>query len=199
MTASTLDLRQIRPLIDRKVAILYLGLAFGIAPMWPFAWHLALHVLGAILLIGNALAMAVWLVIAGSSGNDAWKRRAAHAVNVGDVWFTVPGVALILANGLAMVVERYGGAAAFTSTPFVGLGLVLADGHRPRLGASTRADAAHPAPPGPGGRSARHRRVPAAARRLVRVGHARHDPADRRGRRDECEAGALVGSGRRAV
>jgi uncharacterized membrane protein len=125
MTASTLDLRQIRPLIDRKVAILYLGLALGIAPIWPFEWHLALHVLGAILLIGNALAMAVWLVIAGSSGNDAWKRRAARAVNVGDVSFTVPGVALILANGLAMVVERYGGVTAFTSTPFVGVGLVL--------------------------------------------------------------------------
>jgi uncharacterized membrane protein len=125
MTASTLDLRQIRPLIDRKVAILYLGLALGIAPIWPFEWHLALHVLGAILLIGNALAMAVWLVIAGSSGTDAWTRRAARAVNVGDVSFTVPGVALILANGLAMVVERYGGVTAFTSTPFVGVGLVL--------------------------------------------------------------------------
>lgn len=125
MAAIPQDLRLVRPLIDRKVALLYFGLALGVLPIWPFEVHLALHILGAVLLIGNALVMAGWLVVAGSSGNDAWKRRAAHAVNVGDVWFTIPGVALILANGLAMVVERYGGVTAFTSTPFIGVGLVL--------------------------------------------------------------------------
>ena len=77
------------------------------------------------MLIGNAIVMAIWLSIAGFAKGDASKRRAARAVTVGDVWFTVPGVVLLLANGLAMVFERYGGVSAFTTTPFVGAGLVL--------------------------------------------------------------------------
>jgi uncharacterized membrane protein len=119
------DVRTIRSLIDRRVVIFYLGLIAASLPTWPFGWHLAVHVVGAAMLIGNAIVMAVWLSIAGFAGDDAAKRRAALAVNVGDVWFTVPGVALLLGNGVAMVFERYGGVSAFTTTPFIAAGLVL--------------------------------------------------------------------------
>lgn len=77
------------------------------------------------MLIGNALVMAAWLTIAGFAKDETRRRRAARAVNVGDVWFTVPGVVLLLLNGLAMVMERYGGLGAITTTPFIGIGLVL--------------------------------------------------------------------------
>jgi hypothetical protein len=77
------------------------------------------------MLIGNAVVMAAWLTIAGFLGSDETKRTASRAVNVGDVWFTVPGVALLVANGLAMVAERYGGPAALVTTGWIRAGLVL--------------------------------------------------------------------------
>jgi hypothetical protein len=46
-------------------------------------------------------------------------------VNLGDVWFTVPGVLLLLLNGMAMIAARYGGPAAFSTTPWITGGLVL--------------------------------------------------------------------------
>jgi hypothetical protein len=67
----------------------------------------------------------VWLTIAGFSASDARKRRAATAVNRADVWFTIPGVLLLLANGLAMAIGRYGGFPSFLGVDFIVAGLVL--------------------------------------------------------------------------
>lgn len=125
MTAIALNLRTGRTFVGWHAAAFYVALLSASAPFWPFAWHLALHVAGAAMLIGNALVMAVWLSLAGFAGSDQAKRRAARAVNLGDVWFTVPGVLLILLNGLAMIGERYGGVAAFTTVPWIGGGIVL--------------------------------------------------------------------------
>jgi hypothetical protein len=69
--------------------------------------------------------MAVWLTVAGFLGGDAAKRQAARVVNLGDAWFTVPGVALELLNGLAMVIARYGGLEAFATTRWITAGVVL--------------------------------------------------------------------------
>ena len=125
MTALTLGLRTSREFLGWRVLALYAGVLAGSLPMWPFGWHLGLHVLGATMLIGNALVMAGWLTLAGFLGSDAAKRRAARVVNLGDAWFTVPGVALVLMNGLAMVTARYGGLEAFTTTRWITAGLVL--------------------------------------------------------------------------
>jgi uncharacterized membrane protein len=125
MTAIALNLRTGRTFVGWHAAAFYVAILSASAPFWPFAWHLGLHVAGAAMLIGNALVMAVWLSVAGFAGGDQAKRRAARAVNLGDVWFTVPGVLLILLNGLAMIGERYGGVAAFTTVPWIGGGIVL--------------------------------------------------------------------------
>ena len=125
MTALTLDLRPGREFLGPRVLALYAGIIGSSLPIWPFGWHLGLHVLGATVLIGNALVMAVWLTLAGFLGSDAAKRRAARVVNLGDAWFTVPGVTLLLMNGLAMVTARYGGLEAFTTTGWITAGVVL--------------------------------------------------------------------------
>jgi uncharacterized membrane protein len=125
MTLLTPTLRTVPDLVGWRTAAAYAAVLVGSLPFWPFAWHLTLHVLGAGLLIGNAIVMAVWLTIAGFSRSEPAKRRAARAVNLGDVWFTVPGAVLLLTNGLAMVAERYGGLPAVTSTLWIGAGLVL--------------------------------------------------------------------------
>jgi uncharacterized membrane protein len=125
MIAIATTAHAVRTLVGPGTLIAYLALAAGTLPVWPFSVHLALHIAGAAMLIGNAVVMAVWLIIAGQAGGDDAKRRAARAVNLGDVWFTIPGVVLILANGLALVFQRYGGLAAFTTTPWIAAGLVL--------------------------------------------------------------------------
>ena len=125
MAGLTLNLRTSREFVGWPLAIVYPAIILASFPTWPFGWHLALHILGATLLIGNALVMAVWLTLAGFSRSDPPKRRAARVVNLGDAWFTVPGVVLLLLNGLAMVAERYGGLAAFTTTGWITAGLVL--------------------------------------------------------------------------
>jgi uncharacterized membrane protein len=125
LAGTSLDIRTDRRVLGRPVLAFYLVILTVSLPFWPFAWHLALHVLGAAMLIGNAIVMAIWLTIAGFSSSQTAKRQAARAVNVGDAWFTIPGVFLLLINGLAMVVERYGGVSAFTTTPFIGIGLLL--------------------------------------------------------------------------
>ena len=125
MTGLTLNLQRIGGLPPRAVVAFYLLVLAGSVPIWPFGWHLTLHVLGATMLIGNAIAMAVWLTVAGFSGSDRAKRRAARVVNLGDVWFTVPGAAMLLLNGLAMVAARYGGIGAFSTTAWITAGLIL--------------------------------------------------------------------------
>ncbi len=125
MSAMALNLHTSRGFVGWRVGAFYLAILGASAPLWPFGWHLALHIVGAAMLIGNALVMAVWLSLAGFAGTDSAKRRAARAVNLGDVWFTVPGVALIHLNGLAMIGERYGGLGAFTTVPWIGGGLVM--------------------------------------------------------------------------
>ena len=125
MTAVAATIHSSREFIRWPVAFFYVAVTGASLPVWPFGWHLALHIAGAAMLIGNALVMAAWLSIAGFAGSDGAKRRAARAVNHGDVWFTVPGVILILLNGSAMVAARYGGPTAFTTTAWIAAGLVL--------------------------------------------------------------------------
>lgn len=112
-------------LVGPWTVLLYLAVLVASIPAWPFEWHLGLHVLGAVMLIGNAAVMGVWLTVAGLLGGDDAKRRAIRAVNVGDVVFTVPGSVLLLLNGVAMTAQRYGGLAAVADTPWIGAGLVL--------------------------------------------------------------------------
>ena len=111
--------------VRTAVAALYIAVIVAGWPPWPFEVHLLMHIVGAAMLIGNALFMAAWLVLADRVGSDDQRRRAAWAVNVGDVWFTVPGVVLLLAHGMAMVTERYGGLTGFLSTSWIAAGSVL--------------------------------------------------------------------------
>ena len=125
MAGLTLNLRTGREFLGWPLVIVYPAILVGSLPIWPFGWHLALHIVGAISLIGNALVMAAWLTVAGFSRSEPAKRRAARVVNLGDAWFMVPGVILLLMNGLAMAAARYGGLAAFTTTGWITAGLVL--------------------------------------------------------------------------
>ena len=125
MTAVPRLIVEVRPFVGRPLIAFYAAILLASLPLWPFGWHLGLHVLGAAFLIGNALVMAVWLTIAGVRGDDAAKRRSARVVNRADAWFTVPGVLLLLLNGWVMAGARYGGFPALLGTDFIAAGLAL--------------------------------------------------------------------------
>ncbi len=92
----------------------------------PYQWHKLLHIAGAILFLGNIIVTAVWLVLAEQTRNQATLHFAAKAVNWADVFFTAPGVLLILANGQILARVAWGGFSA--SWIVLALGLFIVSG-----------------------------------------------------------------------
>jgi uncharacterized membrane protein len=58
-----------------------------------------LHVLGALILIGNAFPAAFWKMRAERSGNLEAIHRSAQGIMIADYWFTIPGTVLALGTG----------------------------------------------------------------------------------------------------
>ena len=63
---------------------------------------LLLHVLGAILFVGNIIMAAFWKVGADRTGELAVIAKAARGLMRADYCFTIPGIVLLLASGHAM-------------------------------------------------------------------------------------------------
>lgn len=61
-----------------------------------------LHVLGAILFMGNIITAAFWKVRAERSGDLAHLHRTAKNVMIADYAFTLPGLFLLLITGISM-------------------------------------------------------------------------------------------------
>jgi uncharacterized membrane protein len=105
------------------LALIPLPLVFGYRyPLFlPYAWHKALHIAGVLLLLGNVMVSAVWMVSAERSRSAAVLRFSAQVVNWLDVFFTAPGAILVLGNGLPLA-SQWGGV---THTPWIQSGLAL--------------------------------------------------------------------------
>ena len=71
-------------------------------------WHRLLHIFGAVLLLGNIIVTAAWMFLAERTRNASSLRFASEAVNWADVFFTVPGVFLLITNG-DILAELWGG------------------------------------------------------------------------------------------
>ncbi|GIO12521.1 membrane protein [Cohnella xylanilytica] len=69
--------------------------------------YLTLHVLGAILFVGNIVTAALWKTMADRTGNPAVIHQAARNVMMADWAFTVPGLILLVVSG-ALMAERGG-------------------------------------------------------------------------------------------
>jgi uncharacterized membrane protein len=81
-----------------SIVITLLSIA-GYPLLLPYQWHKLLHIFGAIIFVGNIIVTAVWLVLAEQNKDKRTLHFASKAVNWADVFFTAPGVLLILANG----------------------------------------------------------------------------------------------------
>lgn len=68
-------------------------------PFYGRTWNLFMHILGAMVFMGNIVATAAWLSMAKRSGSGGAIQMATRAVMVTDVLFTLPGSLLLLLNG----------------------------------------------------------------------------------------------------
>jgi uncharacterized membrane protein len=81
----------------------------------------SLHILGALLLMGNGVVSALWKALADRTGDPRIVARAQRSVAVADWAFTLPGTLLILATGLA----RMGDLGGMSAQPWIRRGLEL--------------------------------------------------------------------------
>ncbi len=76
--------------------------------LFSYQWHKLLHIFGAVLLLGNIIITGVWILMAERINNSDVMRFAAKTVNWADVYFTVPGIFLLITNG-DILSEQWGG------------------------------------------------------------------------------------------
>ena len=78
-------------------------------PLFPYRWHTFLHIAGAVVFLGNIIVTAAWMLMAERTRSVHVIHFSAKAVIRADLLFTLPGVFLVLMNGSAMVLDRWGG------------------------------------------------------------------------------------------
>ena len=83
------------------VILALLGLAH-FPLLFSYAWHKTLHILGAVLFLGNIIVTGVWMSLAERNNQTTTLQFASRVVNWADVLFTAPGILLILTNGMIM-------------------------------------------------------------------------------------------------
>ncbi|MBB6669727.1 DUF2269 family protein [Cohnella nanjingensis] len=69
------------------------------------AFLIMLHVLGAVLFLGNIVTAAFWKIAAERAGDVGHLSRTARNVMLADYAFTLPGIVLLLATGVVMAVR----------------------------------------------------------------------------------------------
>ena len=79
-------------------------------PPFPYGWHLFLHIAGAVIFLGNIIVTGAWMLMAERTYISRVIHFSAKAVIRADFLFTLPGVLLVLINGLIMAYARWGGA-----------------------------------------------------------------------------------------
>src|SRR2546427_13136516 len=71
-------------------------------PVFPYTWHMLLHIVGAVSFLGNLIVTAGWMTWAVGQKDSRVAAVASAGVNKADRWFRSPGMILLLLNGLAM-------------------------------------------------------------------------------------------------
>ena len=106
------------------LALVVVAIAVSI-PVYSYTWHLAFHILGAVVFVGNIMVSAMWMVLARRTAQASVVAFASRAVSAADWLFTAPGVMLVLLNGLALANKLYGGWDKFYETSWITIALAL--------------------------------------------------------------------------
>ena len=94
-------------------------------PLFPYRWHTFLHIAGAVVFLGNIIVTAAWMFMAERTHSANVIHFSAKAVIRADLLFTLPGVLLVLLNGLVMVFDRWGGWSALHQLSWISVALAL--------------------------------------------------------------------------
>lgn len=70
--------------------------------LFSYQWHKVLHLIGVVLFMGNMIVGPVWFLFARYSSDLGLLRFAGRLLYLTDLYFTVPGIALTVLNGLCM-------------------------------------------------------------------------------------------------
>ncbi|HEU4930176.1 MAG TPA: DUF2269 family protein [Candidatus Krumholzibacteria bacterium] len=106
------------------------GSILAIAVSLPFfgtSWHRFMHLLGAVMFLGNILVTAVWASVARGSRDPETARVLVRGILITDAIFTLPGVLLLLLNGGLLGVKWFQAGAPWimvSVTLFILTGLV---------------------------------------------------------------------------
>ena len=94
-------------------------------PLFPYRWHTFLHITGAVIFLGNIIVTGAWMLMAERTRIGGVIHFSAKAVIRADLLFTLPGVLLIVMNGVTMVVAHWGGWDAFHRVSWITVALAL--------------------------------------------------------------------------
>ncbi|HNL09507.1 MAG TPA: DUF2269 family protein [Turneriella sp.] len=87
--------------IGALTTLLFVGIS--LPEVFPRAVHRLLHILGAIIFLGNIVVSALWFSVAVASRKNDWFAFAARLMNITDLVFTGPGLILLLWNATVLV------------------------------------------------------------------------------------------------
>lgn len=68
----------------------------------PYSWHKFLHIVEAAVFLGNIIVAGAWMALAEQTRDHRTLGFAAEAVNGADMFFTAPGIFLLMTNGMTM-------------------------------------------------------------------------------------------------
>lgn len=97
-------------------------------PFYARQWHVLMHIVGAILFIGNIVIAAAWMTLAMFTRQVKVLHFAAKAVNMADILFTIPGILLIFINGVVLAPAFGGGNVLGASWVVAALALLTVSG-----------------------------------------------------------------------
>jgi uncharacterized membrane protein len=86
-----------------------------------YTWLKLLHLLGVVLFMGNLIVTGVWMLLAERTKDPATLYFASKTTSLADLFFTLPGIVLILFNGMVLSI-RWGG---IIQTSWITAGLAL--------------------------------------------------------------------------
>ena len=86
----------------KTIHFVLVGVIIAIAlslPFYGYRWNLLMHILGAVLFMGNIIVSATWVSLARRTRHTEAIRLGVRGIIVADTIFTMPGVLLLLLNG----------------------------------------------------------------------------------------------------
>jgi len=104
---------RIKVLIASVLAIAISSALFFVIPPiihWlPYLWTRWLHILGAVIFLGNIFLGAFWMIYTDIQKSPELFRFTIRGINATDIAFTAPGALLMMWNGFVLAHQNWGG------------------------------------------------------------------------------------------